>query len=51
MADNEKRKKCKHDLCECEAEEGSDYCSRFCEDEQKTKVMAIRCDCQHDACA
>jgi hypothetical protein len=51
MADEEGRKQCKHNLCECAAEEGSDYCSKFCEDAQKAKVTAIRCDCQHAPCS
>ena len=46
MADN---KKCAHPACHCQAREGSDYCSAFCEGAGKTPD--IQCGCGHPDCA
>ncbi len=38
---------CAHTVCTCEAAEGSDYCSAFCE----TYADAPECHCHHGECA
>lgn len=45
MADT---KKCAHPSCHCQAKQGSDYCSTWCEGEAKTPD--ILCSCGHPAC-
>ncbi|MEW6582607.1 MAG: hypothetical protein AB1416_07600 [Actinomycetota bacterium] len=37
---------CAHDVCTCEAAEGSDFCSGFCE----AYPQAEECHCHHAAC-
>ncbi len=44
-----KEKKCAHPACACQAKEGSDYCSTYCEGVAKT--ADIDCECGHPACA
>ncbi len=46
MADN---KKCAHTACKCQAKEGTDYCSTYCEGVGKTPE--IQCNCGHPACS
>lgn len=41
-------KKCAHPSCQCDAKEGSDYCSTYCEGEGHT--ADIVCNCGHPAC-
>jgi hypothetical protein len=43
------KKKCAHPSCHCEARDGSDYCSTYCEGEGGT--ADITCNCGHPACA
>lgn len=38
---------CAHTVCTCEAAEGSEYCSPFCE----SHTDAPECHCHHGACA
>jgi len=45
MASN---KKCAHPACHCQAREGSNYCSAYCEGEGGT--ADIVCNCGHPAC-
>ncbi len=42
-------KKCKHPSCNCQAREGSDYCSTYCETAGTTNE--IGCNCGHPGCA
>jgi hypothetical protein len=44
----ENPKKCEHPACRCNAREGSDYCSTFCEGEADT--ADIVCSCGHELC-
>lgn len=46
MAEN---KKCAHPSCACQAQEGSDYCSTYCEGSGTTPD--IECGCGHPHCA
>ena len=46
MAEN---KKCAHEACKCEAREGSNYCSTYCEDAGGT--TEIQCGCAHPGCS
>lgn len=46
----EKSDKCAHGPCDCPAEEGSKYCSEYCENAEKSRVMEIGCGCEHAAC-
>src|SRR3954452_19028281 len=46
MADN---KKCAHPACSCQAREGSNYCSTYCEGAGKTPE--ITCQCGHPGCS
>jgi len=41
-------KKCAHPSCNCQAKEGSKYCSTYCEGAGKT--TEIQCNCGHSAC-
>lgn len=45
----EKEKKCAHPSCQCQAREGSDYCSTYCEGAGKTSE--IQCNCGHPGCS
>ena len=38
---------CAHTVCTCEAADGSQYCSPFCEG----NTDAPECHCHHDGCA
>lgn len=38
---------CAHTVCTCEAADGSEYCSPFCE----TNAGATECHCHHGECA
>jgi hypothetical protein len=49
MAD-EKSGKCAHGSCDCPSEEGSKYCSEYCENAERSHVMEIGCGCEHAAC-
>ena len=42
--------KCVHGACDCPAEQGSKYCSEYCENAERSKVMEIGCGCEHPAC-
>ncbi len=46
MADE---KKCAHAACTCPADEGSKYCSAYCEG--KGSTTTIDCNCGCDSCA
>jgi hypothetical protein len=48
MADNKERK-CAHEMCECRVTDDK-YCSEYCEDAVKAKVLEIGCGCEHDPC-
>jgi hypothetical protein len=43
------KQKCAHPSCQCEAREGSEYCSTYCEGEAKTSD--ILCGCGHVGCS
>jgi hypothetical protein len=47
MAD--KPKKCKHPVCRCDAREGSDYRSAYCEG--VGTMNDIECKCGHPGCS
>jgi hypothetical protein len=47
MADNENQ--CEHAGCSCAKDQGSDYCSAYCEGASDT--TEIKCGCGHDGCA
>jgi hypothetical protein len=49
MAD-EKSGRCAHGACDCSPEEGSKYCSEYCENAEKSRVTEIGCGCEHAAC-
>lgn len=42
-------KKCSHPACNCQAKEGSDYCSPYCESAGGT--TEIQCNCGHPECS
>jgi hypothetical protein len=43
--------KCRHQLCECEAPAGSNYCSELCEQQEKAEPEdAMTCSCGHPDC-
>ena len=42
--------KCTHGACDCPAEQGSKYCSEYCENAERSKVMEIGCGCEHPGC-
>jgi hypothetical protein len=44
----ETTKKCAHPSCACQAKEGSNYCSTYCEGE--AKIADIICSCGHAEC-
>jgi hypothetical protein len=46
MAEN---KKCAHPPCKCQAREGSDYCSTYCEG--AGNAPDIQCNCGHPGCS
>jgi hypothetical protein len=46
MAEN---RKCAHPACNCEATQGSKYCSQYCEDAKG--MEEIECGCGHAGCA
>ena len=50
MADLKKEHKCAHTTCDCPAPQGEKYCSEYCHDADKAKVMEIGCGCEHKAC-
>ena len=50
MADDGKRR-CKHNLCDCEAGDDSDYCSEYCETASDTGSNEIACSCGHSGCS
>jgi hypothetical protein len=41
-------KKCAHELCNCQAREGSKYCSDSCE--MSRGMTHLRCTCGHTEC-
>ena len=49
---------CAHGVCNCAAEEGSDYCSPYCRQAgdrtnnvvERDENQIILCDCGHPAC-
>ena len=49
-------KVCAHGVCNCPAEQGSDYCSPYCEEVGHTTnktlddAEEIICDCGHPTC-
>jgi hypothetical protein len=45
----DKGKKCKHPSCVCNAREGSDYCSAYCEGQGTTPDL--ECQCGHPDCS
>jgi hypothetical protein len=49
MAD-EATGKCKHGVCGCSPEDGSKYCSEYCEEAEKSGVLEIGCGCEHPPC-
>ena len=49
MADTNTNK-CAHGACDCPAEPDSKYCSEYCENAEKSKVMEIGCGCEHARC-
>lgn len=42
--------KCAHPACDCAPEEGSKYCSEYCKEAEKSRVMEIGCGCEHAGC-
>jgi hypothetical protein len=40
--------KCAHPACNCEAREGEDYCSNYCQDAGSLTELA--CNCPHPGC-
>ena len=46
MANNDSGK-CAHGVCDCAPEPNSKYCSEYCEEAEKSKVMEIGCGCEH----
>jgi hypothetical protein len=48
MADTD-REKCEHSICSCLQDEGSDYCSPYCETAGGSVELA--CNCGHPGCA
>jgi hypothetical protein len=44
------KKKCAHAICDCMVDEGTKYCSEYCEDAVKAGVLEIGCGCEHPAC-
>jgi hypothetical protein len=44
----EERPKCAHASCTCPADEGSKYCSAYCEG--KGQTVTIDCDCGCPTC-
>lgn len=49
MADEKKQKHCAHPGCLCPADEGSDFCSAYCQGAGKEKAEII-CDCGCPPC-
>jgi hypothetical protein len=49
MAENESGK-CAHAVCECLPEQGHKFCSKYCEEAEKSGVMEIGCGCEHAPC-
>jgi hypothetical protein len=41
---------CKHGVCDCPREAGSQYCSEYCEEAEKSHVTEIGCGCEHASC-
>jgi len=50
MADETNKTTCAHAACDCPPEEGSKYCSEYCKEAEKSRVMEIGCGCEHAAC-
>ncbi len=42
---------CGHGACDCSPEEGSKYCSEYCQEAEKSHVTEIGCGCQHSGCS
>jgi hypothetical protein len=42
--------KCAHAACSCPAEKDSKYCSEYCREAERSRVMEIGCGCEHAAC-
>ncbi len=42
--------KCAHGACDCPPEEGSKFCSEYCKEAEKSKVMEIGFGCEHTNC-
>jgi hypothetical protein len=47
----EDSRKCACDMCNCQATEGTNYCSDHCRDVAEQDITEIRCDCGHSGCA
>ncbi len=43
-------RKCAYELCGCPAELENKYCSTYCGDVDKSQLMEIKCDCEHQNC-
>ena len=44
-----KDRKCAHPACNCNAPEGSKYCSQYCHDAGAS--LELSCNCGHPGCA
>ena len=42
--------KCAHGPRDCPAEQGSKFCSEYCKEAEKSRVMEIGCGCEHKGC-
>ena len=40
---------CAHDVCNCAAAEGSDFCGPYCQETKPTETVKL-CDCGHPTC-
>ena len=49
MADQ--KKNCANASCTCPADEGSKYCSAYCEGASGSGTTGIACECGHADCA
>lgn len=50
MADNEPKKTCAHQGCDCPVEGNDKFCSQVCEGAEHKHFLAISCGCGHDTC-
>jgi hypothetical protein len=41
---------CAHDPCQCQAREGSKYCSDYCQTASISARSEYGCQCGHDVC-